>query len=172
MTVVARCRAVTVVLAAVAALTLVPAGAAAARGRVAVVVHRSNALAEVSSAELRRILLGDETRWSGNGKITILLLPPGSEERRAVLKILLRMTDDDFTRHWISRVFQGEATAGPKTATSPASMLKLVSGLPAALAIVDAEDVPSGDPGVKILRVDGKQPSDEGYPLVTTRAQR
>ena len=154
---------------AVAGLALVPIRAAAARGRIAVVVHKSNALAEVSSAELRRILLGDETRWSGNGKITILLLPPGSEERRTVLKILLRMSDDDFVRHWISRVFQGEATAGPKVASSPASMLRLVAGLPAALAILDAEDVPQGDPTLKILRIDGRGPGDDGYLFAALR---
>lgn len=153
----------------ITALLLIPLHGIAARGRVAIVVHRSNALESVSSAELRRILLGDETRWSGKDRITILLLPPGTEERRAVLRNLLKMTDDDFMRHWISRVFQGEATVGPKIASSPASMLRLVAGLPSALAIVDADDVPAGDPGLKVLRVDGKAPGDEGYPFVAGR---
>ena len=150
----------------IAAMIVTPARPAAARGRIAVVVHKSNALDEVSSAELRRILLGDETRWSDKEKITVLLLAPGSEERQAVLRILLKMTDDDFTRHWISRVFQGEATVGPKVAPSPASMVRLVAGLPASLGIIDTDDIPAGDPGLKILRVDGKAPSESGYALI------
>ena len=150
---------------ALAALIL-HASEAAAKGRVAVIVHKSNALTDVTSAELRRILLGDQTRWPANDKITILLLPPGTDERKALLRILLKMSDDDFTRHWISRVFQGDATSGPKTASSPPSILRLVAGLPSALGIVDAEDVPVGDVGLKVLRVDGKTPGDEGYPFV------
>ncbi len=31
--------------------------------------------------------------------------------------------------------------------------------------LVDAEDVPAGDPGLKVLRVDGKNPNEDGYPL-------
>ena len=148
------------------ALAIWPWPLSAARGSVAIIVNKSNTVNEVSSAQLRKVLLGDETRWPGHDKITILLLSPGTEERKTLLRILLRMSDDDFTRHWVSRVFQGEATAGPKTASSPASMLKLVAGLPSALGIVDAEDVPPGDPGVKVLRVDGKTPGEDGYPFV------
>jgi phosphate transport system substrate-binding protein len=138
---------------------------ALARGRVALIVNESNPLSAVTSAELRKIFLGDETRWPGNRKITILLLPQGSEERKSLLKSLLKMSDDDFVRHWISRVFQGEATAGPKIAPSPASMVKLVAGLPSAVGMLDADDVPAGASGLKVLRVDGKGPNDDGYPL-------
>jgi len=144
---------------------LVPASAQG-NGRIVVVVNKSNAVDDMSSAELRRILLGEETRWPGNDKITILLLPTGSEERKALLKSLLRMSDDDFTRHWISRVFQGEATAGPKTASSAASLLRLVGGLPSSLGVLDAADVPAEHPTLKVLRIDGKEPGDDGYPFV------
>ena len=151
---------------AAAALLVLAAGpVAAARGRVALVVNQANPLSDLSSAEVRRIFLGDETRWPGNEKITILLLPSGSEERKALLKVLLKMSDDDFTRHWISRVFQGEATAGPKIAPSSASMVKLVSGLPSAVGMLDADDLPAGASGLKVLRIDGKFPTEEGYPL-------
>jgi ABC-type phosphate transport system substrate-binding protein len=142
------------------------AAPAFARGRVVLVVHQSNPSSEVSSAQLRHILLGDETRWPGRQRITILLLPQGSEERTVLLRGLLRMSDDDFTRHWISRVFQGEATAGPKIASTPASMARLVAGIPSAIGMLDADDLPAGTPGLKVLRVDGKAPDEEGYPLV------
>jgi hypothetical protein len=75
------------------------------------------------------------------------------------------MSDDDFVRHWISRVFQGEASAGPKTASSAASMARLVAGLPTAVGVLGAADVPAGDNGLKVLRVDGKAPGEDGYRL-------
>ena len=145
---------------------LMAASTWAARGTVAVVVHKSNPLSEVSAMQLRRIYLGDQTRWSDNQKITILLLPQGSDERRTMLRVLLRMSEDDFTRHWISKVFRGESTAGPKTTTTAASILKLTADLPAALGMLDADDVPAGTTTVKLLRIDGTAPGDADYPLV------
>lgn len=150
---------------ALAVLTMLPALAISGKNDIALIVHKTNAMNDVSSAELRRIFLGDETRWSSNDRITILLLPPGTPERQQFLRSLLKMSDDDFVRHWISRVFQGEASAGPKTASSAASMARLVAGLPAAVGVIAVADVPTGDSGLKVLRIDGKSPGEEGYRL-------
>jgi ABC-type phosphate transport system substrate-binding protein len=160
----ARVRSVLLVAAAWAALT---SGVAAdARGSVAVVVHASNPMSEISSVQLRHIFLGDQTRWSDNQKVTILLLPRGSNERRTVLMALLKMSEDDFARHWIAKIFRGDVTSGPKTGITAASILKLTADLPAALGVLDADDVPAGTTGVKVLRIDGKVPGDEEYPFV------
>lgn len=155
--------------AAAGALLLVVSLARPGRGAekeapVAFVVNAGNAAADVTSAQLRRIYLGEETRWSGGAKITILLLPAGREERRLLFDRLLRMSDDDYVRHWIAKVFQGEATTGPKTVSSPASMEKLVAGLPGAIGFLRASDVTPGGP-LRVLRIDGKVPGEPGYPL-------
>ena len=139
--------------------------AAASKGGIAIVVPKSNGVTGLTSGQLRKILLGEETQWPNKEKITILLLPPGTDERKAVLQILLKMSDDDFVRHWISEVFQGQAATGPKTASSPTSMLKLVADLPSALGIVSAGDVPPGDSSLKVLSIDGKTPGEIGYLL-------
>ncbi len=133
-------------------------------GAVAFVVNSQNEASELTSAQLRRIYLGEETRWGGKGKITILLLPSGRDERRLLFDRLLRMSDDDFVRHWIAKVFQGEATSGPKTASSPASMEKLVAGLPGAIGFLRADEVPPGGQ-LRVLRIDGKAPGEPGYPF-------
>ena len=150
---------------ALATFAMLPARAISGKNDIALIVHRSNPMNNVSSAELRRIFLGDETRWSNNDRITILLLPPGTEERQKFLRSLLRMSDDDFVRHWISRVFQGQASAGPKTASSAASMARLVADLPTAVGVLGSADVPAGDSGLKVLRIDGKAPGEDGYRL-------
>jgi len=159
----ARVRGVLLVAAAWAALT---SGVASARGAVAVVVHASNPMSEISSVQLRHIFLGDQTRWSDNQKVTILLLPRGSDERRTVLRALLKMSEDDFARHWIAKIFRGDVTSGPKTGITAASILKLTADLPTALGVLDADDVPAGTTSVKVLRIDGKVPGDEKYLFV------
>jgi ABC-type phosphate transport system substrate-binding protein len=139
--------------------------AEAAKDAIVIVVPKSNAVNGLSSGELRKILLGEETEWPNKEKITILLLPPGSDERKAVLQILLKMSDDDFVRHWISEVFQGQTATGPKTAASPTSMLRLVADLPSALGIMDVGDLPAGESSLKVLSIDGKTPGETGYLL-------
>ncbi len=148
-----------------AALVSAPAARAQkAAGEVAFVVNTKNPVTDVTIAQLRKIYLGDETRWAGKERITILLLPAGREERRILFDQLLKMSDDDYVRHWIGKVFQGEATSGPKTAASPASMGKLVAGLPGAIGFLGAQDA-AADATLKILRVDGKVPGERGYPF-------
>jgi ABC-type phosphate transport system substrate-binding protein len=142
-----------------------PVHAEAAKDAIVIVVPKSNAVNGLSSGELRKILLGEETEWPNKEKITILLLPPGSDERKAALQILLKMSDDDFVRHWISEVFQGLTATGPKTASSPTSMLKLVADLPSALGIVSVGDLPAGESSLKVLSIDGKTPGETGYLL-------
>jgi ABC-type phosphate transport system substrate-binding protein len=147
-----------------------PARAPAQRadaGRAAVIVHASNPITSISAADLRRILLGEDTRWPDQGgRITILLLGPGTEDRRVVLRNLLKMSDGDFVRHWLGLVFQGEATSGPKVLRSAASLVRTVAALPAAIGIVGAEELPPSDAGVKALEVDGKPLHDDAYPFI------
>jgi ABC-type phosphate transport system substrate-binding protein len=152
-------------LIALATLALLPARGVSGKNDIALIVHKSNPRSNLTSAELRRIFLGDLTRWPSNDRITILLLPPGTGERQEFLRTVLRMSDDDFVRHWISRVFQGEASAGPKTASSAASMARLVGGLPTAVGVIGAADVPAGDSTLKVLKIDGKAPGETGYRL-------
>lgn len=140
-----------------------PTYAWAAKTDIALVVNKANPVSNLTSAELRRIFLGSQTRWPTKEKITILLLAPRTDERKRFLANLLKMTDDDFTRHWISRVFQGEATSAPKTAFSPASMVRLVSEVPSAIGVLSMDDVPVDNMELKILRIDGKAPAEAGY---------
>jgi phosphate transport system substrate-binding protein len=131
---------------------------------VAFVVNARNPIDNLTSAELRKIFLGDATRWDGKRKITILLLPVGRAERRILFDRLLNMSDDAFVRHWIGKVFQGDATSGPKTAGSSGSMEKLVSGLPEAIGFLSHHEI-RAESGLKVLRIDGKAPGEAGYPF-------
>jgi hypothetical protein len=44
--------------------------------------------------------------------------------------------------------------------------VKLVAGLPAAMGVLDGSAVAAGGGDLKVLRIDGKTPGDDGYPLV------
>jgi hypothetical protein len=133
-----------------------------AGGPIAVVVHPNVAVDELSFADLRRVLLGDRQFWAQNQRVTLLVRAPSAPERAVLLSKVYQMTEAQFKQYWIAKIFRAEATAGPKVVTSNAMACNLVKGIPGAIALVNAAEVPEG---VKVLRVDGKRPGESGYKL-------
>ena len=129
---------------------------------VAIVVHPDVPLNDLSLAEVRKIFMGDRQFWTPNLRVTLLIRAPVARERDVVLKIIYRMTEADFRRYWISKVFRAEAVSGPKIVYSNEMTTDLVTSLPGSIAFVDASQVPKN---VKVLRTNGLMPGDPGYPL-------
>ena len=50
----------------------------------AIVVSQSQGLSNISLADLRRIYLGQMTRWPDGRRIVPVVLPPGGDDRRCV----------------------------------------------------------------------------------------
>jgi hypothetical protein len=59
-------------------------------------------------------------------------------------------------------VYQGEAEAEPMVLPSNGMQREALTAYSGAIALVAADDV---KPGMKVLKVDGKLPEDESYPL-------
>jgi hypothetical protein len=81
-----------------------------------------------------------------------------------MLRALYRMDEAAFKRHWIAHAL-GEADgadAGPTLVASDAMARRLTASIPGAVAVVPAGEV---DRGVRVLRVDGRLPGADGYPL-------
>ena len=135
---------------------------AAQSGDVAVVVHPDVAIDNLSLADLRRIWLGDREFWPSGERITLLIRAPVAQERDAVVSRLCRMTEAQFRQHWIAKVFRNESPSGPKIVYSAESALEQVGRVPGAIAFVPAA---SAGTGVKVVRVDGRRPGENGYPL-------
>lgn len=75
---------------------------------------------------------------------------------------LTRMSEAQFRQHWIAKMFRAEVPRGPKIVFSTDMALELVVAIPGSISFMRADSV-SDD--VKLVRVDGKLPSEPGYPL-------
>jgi hypothetical protein len=129
---------------------------------IAVIAHPDIGVDNLSSADLRRLLLGDRAFLPSGERVTLFIRAPVARERDVVVRDLCRMTEAQFRQHWIAKVFRADATAGPRIVYSNASAIDQVSRVPGAIAFVAAPDVTSA---VKVIRVDGLAPSDRNYPL-------
>ena len=132
------------------------------RTSVAIVVHPETPIENISLAQLRRIFLGEQQYWQGNARITLLVRAPESLEREFVLDRIYRMNEGQFRQYWIAKLFRAEVASGPKVVYSSEMALELVSAIRGAITFVAASAV---QPGVKVIRVDGKLPGESGYPL-------
>ena len=92
---------------------------------------------------------------------------PVARERDVILKTVYRMSEAEFRRYWIERVFRAEAQSGPMIVYSNETATELVASLPGAVAFVDAAQVPKG---LKVLRIDGRLPGGEGLSLALSCA--
>lgn len=145
------------------AASTAPARPAAAPIRLVVTVSASQSVGNLSSADLRRIYVGEMTRWPDGHRIVPVMLPPRSRESEVFLKRVVRMSSIDFAQEWISVVFRGRAPAPPVVVATAAEALDYVAAHHDAVAFVP-EDVPR-HPGVHIINIDGHSPRSSEYPL-------
>jgi len=75
------------------------------------------------------------------------------------------MSDGEYRRYIANAEFRGEEAVELHVAGNGPSAAKMVSGAAGALAIVDAASLPAIAPTVRVLRINGKQPGEPGYPL-------
>lgn len=136
--------------------------AAAARQAVAIVVNPHSTVTDLSFAELRRIFLGQQQFWPDRSKITLLVRAPVAPERAVVLDQIYRMDEDQFRQYWIGKMFRAEVAGGPKIVYSSDMAINLVGVIPGSITFVLASAVTGNS---RVLRIDGKLPSDPGYPL-------
>lgn len=141
----------------------VVAGAQARTSRpLAIVVHAGVPVSGLSFAELRRIFLGEQQYWPDRSKVTLLVRAPTAYERSLVLDRIYKMDEDRFRQYWIGKMFRAEVAAGPKIVYSSEMAINLVSAIRGSITFVPLSAV---TPDVKVLRIDGKLPSEPGYPL-------
>jgi hypothetical protein len=147
-------------------LLIVPAAGAwpAARqtGDIAVIVHPTVAVDNLTLADLRRILLGDREFWPEGERVTLLLRAPVARERDVAVRDVCQMSEAQFRQHWIAKVFRADTPTSPKIVYSSQMALDLVARTPGALTFVEASAAPKG---AKILRIDGRAPGQPGYRL-------
>lgn len=129
---------------------------------IAIVVHKDAPVENVSLQELRNIFLANQQFWNDRTRIILLVRAPESDERDLILNKIYQMDEDQFRAYWIAKMFRAEVPRGPKIVFSTDMAVDLVVAIPGSISFIRASGVIDG---VKLLRVDGKLPSEEGYPL-------
>lgn len=150
------------VLVATALLCLAAASQAAADD-VAVIVNKANPVAGLTMAQLRKIVLGQETKWADGKKIAPLMTAPGQPERNSTLRVVCGMSETDFTLHFMHASFKGETEDPPKTLASGAQVRQSVAGNPNAVGFIKSTEV---DGSVRVITIDGSAPGQPAYKLI------
>lgn len=128
----------------------------------AIIVNHTNSVNDLSTAELRRIFLGDRSHWPNGRRITLVMREPGEPERKCMLRDLYQMSESDLKNHFLRGLFTGDILVSPKILASAVGMRKFVFNVPGAIGYVRLSDV---DNTVKVLRIDELLPDDKGYRL-------
>lgn len=129
---------------------------------IAVVVHPDTPVSDLTLADVRKVLLGQRQYWNAKLPVVLLIRAPVARERDVVLRVIYEMSEEQFKQYWVAKIFRAEAASPPKIVYSNDMQYELVSGIPGAIAFMDARNV---RPGLKVLRVDGHLPGDKEYPL-------
>jgi hypothetical protein len=133
------------------------------RGDLAIIIHKSNPVENLSLTELREYFLAERSHWSTRQKIRVAMREPGSPEREAVLRLVCGMKrDQDFTTYFLRAKFSEQVVDEPRNLDSAPNMIRFVANVSGALGYVRADEV---GPSVRVIRVDNLSPGDPGYKL-------
>lgn len=121
----------------------------------AVVINKSNSTSSVSAADLQKLLKAAEASWPDGKKVQIFLTDPGSDENRSILQRLYEMAPAEIRNLQTHKV-------DIQIVASDEIVLTMVTQNPGALGLVNVYSITSQ---VKILKIDGKLPLEQGYLL-------
>jgi len=119
----------------------------------AVVVNKENAVDNVTSAHLGKIIRGEIKKWP-DGKNIVLVLHKDSAGETETLERLNKMTAGEW------RAFVAAHRDQIVFADTDADVLKEVQTEPGAIGFIEAHSI---DATVTVVHVDGKLPMELGY---------
>jgi len=140
-------------------LLLVAVGAAFAAD-FAVIVNPANPAKVMALADLGKIFKGKTSTWANGRNVTIILREPSTASMKFIIEKVMGVDVEqgktilsDLTRKSASQVV---------FLNSDEEIVKAVETNPTAVGIVDVYSITGG---VKVIKIDEKQPFDPGYVL-------
>ncbi len=121
---------------------LLGAATPAPRQDVAFIVSAKGHARPRTTAEMRRIFLGQISRWEDGHRIVLIMQPTGSPAGRFFIGRLVRMSEIDYAHFWIGAVVRGEAAAAPRVIESREMTIKAVAENADAVGFILTGDVP------------------------------
>lgn len=134
---------------------------AEARAPLAVVVGPSLKMTDISLGTLRAIFRGDVATAPDGKRFVPMNAPLKSYERILFDRKVMGLEPDEVAQFWITRRIRDEGLP-PRTLPTADLGARVVASFPGAIAYVSAKIVRTG---VRVLKVDGKLPSDPDYLL-------
>jgi ABC-type phosphate transport system substrate-binding protein len=119
----------------------------------AVVVSKDTSVDSMTSAQLSKVFRAETKKWS-DGKPVVLVFHHASPGEMVTLQHLNKMTAAQLQAWTI------EHHDSVKFVDSDAEVLDAVESTPGAVGLVEVHSVTDG---VKVIRVDGKMPMEDGY---------
>jgi len=149
-----------------ATMLLIGLARAAGPPSFAVVVHQSNPRVDLRLAEVRAYFGGSTTRWPNGSNVVAVERSSGSPAFRCLLERVLNMTASEYKRNLTRIEYSGGGRVNVKTLNTEGAACKFVFNVPGAIALIETASLSLAEcNGVQIVRVNGKLPGEEGYPL-------
>jgi len=127
----------------------------------AVVVGVAMKMTDISLATLRAIFRGEHTTAPDGKRFVPVNAPLNSYERELFDRKVLGLAPGDVAQFWINRRIRDEGLP-PRTLPTAELGVRVVASYPGAIAYVSSSIVV---PGVRVLKIDGKLPTEPGYLL-------
>ncbi len=116
-----------------------------------VIVNKANPADSISSADLRKMFVGEKTTWTNGAKVLAITPGPDRPEFALTIEKATGMSGPEFKRYFIQLSFMGKIVPPlPRTLDTTAAIARFVGTSLGAVSCVPAADV---GPGVKILKV-------------------
>ncbi len=129
---------------------------------VAVIVNVHNPLTSISMSDLYKVFSGEKQSWSASMPVFVVVRAPQARERDVLLNRLLKMSESEYKQYWVKKVYSGSVPREPLAVFSNGIELEAVRTELGGIALISSRDVHDG---VKVLKINGREPGTPGYPL-------
>ena len=103
--------------------------------------------------------------WPDKKPVTVVTRDISGSLFKCVLVSIVRMTDAEYRRYILSAEFRGEDLMATKSAVSGSGAARIISAVAGAISVIPASELPSMADSVRVVRINGKEPGEAGYPL-------
>jgi len=126
----------------------------------AVIVHPTNTVRAMTLVELGKIFKGKSVMWPSGRNITLVLREPNQPAMRFVIEKVMGVGLEEGKAALTDA--SRKSTSSVVFVPGDEDVVKAVEASPGALGIVDVYNITGG---VKVIKIDDKQPFDPGYAL-------
>jgi ABC-type phosphate transport system substrate-binding protein len=123
---------------------------------VAVITDKTNPVSAVTNKDLVKLLRTDTAKWPDGKRVIVFLSNPASDDGKLLLEKTYGMTPGAL------KIFADGQRGGIVILSSDEEVVKAVAGQPGSIGVVNVYSINSA---VKVVKVDGKLPLEQGYLL-------